>query len=184
MGALGTPDGVGAAGGATASVHFLGVPVDAYLALQEWNDAVIRECELIAALGPGHSDLPPRLLDLAARLSGRFAAASDGFRESIADAVDRGTDAVDLVGTWHEPAAPSVAAAQAFLAMMEELDGFCHSDTLLTEPPTAVVVCLRRWFVEEMAAQLLEQSEPQRFNESDDASEESSDKASYEAEAG
>jgi len=141
--------------------------VDAYLALQEWNDAVIRECELIAALGPGRSDLSPRLLDLAARLSGVFAAASDGFRESVAGAANGGVSTIDLLGSWREPAEPSVAAAAAFLAMMEELDAFCRTDGLLTEPPTAVVVRLRRWFVEEMRAQLLEGAPPHPFRASD-----------------
>jgi hypothetical protein len=55
-------------------VRFLGVPVDAYLKLQEWNDAIVRECELIAALQPTPPGLPPRLLELAVCLPERFAA--------------------------------------------------------------------------------------------------------------
>jgi hypothetical protein len=163
------PDAPDNTAGGQVSVEFLAVPVDAYLALQEWNDAVIRECELIAALGPGRSDLSPRLLDLAARLSSRFAVDSDGYRESVSEALGRGAPSVDLLGVWHEPTAPSLAAAEAFLAMMEELDGFCRSDTLLTEPPDTVVVRLRRWFVEEMRSQLLDHAPPHPFRGPDEA---------------
>jgi hypothetical protein len=146
-----------------ATVQFLGVPVATYLALQEWNDALVRECGLIAALGPGHSNLPSRLVDLAGLLSERFAAESEGFRDTVSAAETRGSEVVDLVGTWRPPTAGSIKAAEDFLAMMEELDGFCQTDDLLTEAPPADVIGLRRWFVVEMVAQLRDGATPHRF---------------------
>jgi hypothetical protein len=148
-------------------VRFLGVPIDAYLALQEWNDGVVRECELIAALEPPPADMPPRLLELAIRLSGRFATEREGYRDVVAEARTEGITHVELDGSWPQPSAASVQAAGAFLAMMEELDGYCRSGILLTEPPDRVVVELRRWFVTEMRAQILLGEAPIPFDETD-----------------
>lgn len=155
---VGPADGADAP--ARAVVRFLAVPVDAYLALQTWNDAVNRECGLIAALGPVRSDLPSRLVDLAIWLSGRFASDREGYREIVADARARGLDVIDLFGRWPEPVSPAVAAAEAFLAMVTELDGFCRTGVLLTEAPEPEVVRLRRWFVTETRSQLLEGGDP------------------------
>ncbi len=146
-------------------VRFRGVPVAAYLALQEWNDAVVRECELIAALEPVPADLPARLLELAVRLSGRFASEREGYRETMARARADGAVTVDLEEHWPSPSRPAVTAAQAFLSMMEELDEFCRRDILLAEPPDPGVVRLRRWFVTEMRSQLLDQARPVPFEE-------------------
>jgi hypothetical protein len=46
---------------------------------------------------------------------------------------------------------------------MDELDGFCRTGVLLSEPPDPVVVRLRRWFVAEMEAQLFKQATPTPF---------------------
>jgi hypothetical protein len=153
------------------TVRFVAVPVDAYLALQEWNDAINRECELISALGPGRSDLPPRLVDLAASLSGRFARDMEGFRETVNQARSEGRSMVDLDGGWPVPVTPAVEAAQSFLAAMEELDRYCGTDSLLTAPPEPVVVLMRRWFVTEMRAQLLAGAAPTAFGQPGDQKE-------------
>lgn len=175
-GAPGPPGGPGATGttgaglfgpGSDSRVRFLGVPIDAYLALQEWNDGVVRECELIAALEPPPADMPPRLLELAIRLSGRFATEREGYRDVVAEARTEGITHVELDGSWPQPSAASVQAAGAFLAMMEELDGYCRTGILLTEPPDRVVVELRRWFVTEMRAQILLGEAPIPFDETD-----------------
>ncbi|MDQ1429360.1 MAG: hypothetical protein QOK39_2836 [Acidimicrobiaceae bacterium] len=147
---------------AVRTVQFLGVPIATYLALQEWNDALVRECGQIAALGPGHSGLPPRLVDLAGLLSERFAEESEAYRDTVAAAQSKGSEVVDLIGTWHQPTA-SIEAAEAYLAMMEELDGFCRTDVLLTEAPPLDVIVLRRWFVVEMRDQLRHGAMPHRF---------------------
>jgi hypothetical protein len=144
-------------------VRFLGVPVAAYLNLQEWIDAVIRECELIAALEQTPPHLPARLLELAAHLSERFAIEQESFRETMAQACTAGLKVVDLEDRVLRPREEAVQAADAFLAMMEELDEFCRTDILLSEPPDPVVVDLRRWFVTEMRDQLIAGATPISF---------------------
>lgn len=144
-------------------VRFLEVPVDTYLALQEWNDAVVRECELIAALD-SPPDLPTRLLELAVDLSDHFARQSEIYRDLVAHARAEGTAVVELEQDPPEPVQPGVAAAEAFLAMMEELDAFCHTNLLLTEPSTPDVARLRRWFVTELRAQSVDRQAPTPFH--------------------
>jgi hypothetical protein len=164
---VGTTAATAPSAAADSVVRFLGVPIDAYLALQEWNDAVVRECELIAALEPAPADMPARLLELAVRLSGRFAAAREGYRDVVAEARAEGITSVDLDGSWPQPSEASVEAAGAFLDMMEELDGYCRTGILLTEPPDPAVVDLRRWFVTEMRAQVLRNEAPTPFGTTD-----------------
>ncbi len=148
-------------------VRFLEVPVDTYLALQEWNDAVVRECELIAALD-SPPDLPARLLELAVRLSDHFARQSESYRDVVAHAHAEGASLVELEERWPEPVDAAVAAADAYLTMMEELDGFCLTDLLLAEPAAPDVVRLRRWFVTEMRAQLVDHQHPTPFDQAAD----------------
>ena len=63
----------------------------------------------------------------------------------------RGAATVDL-----ETKAPASAAgaALAYLALLERADELCRAGLLLTPEPPAEVKDLRRWFVEEMVAQL------------------------------
>jgi hypothetical protein len=44
-------------------------------------------------------------------------------------------------------------AARVYVDLLEEADQFCRSGALLMPPPSERVRRLRRWFVEEMAAQ-------------------------------
>lgn len=146
------------------SVRFLAVPVDTYLSLQQWNDAVVRECELIAALDPSTTHVPPRLLELAVHLSGRFAAEREGYRDVMGQARAEGSRTVDLDGHFPAPVEASLKAAESFLTIMEEIDGFCRRHILLSEAPAEMVVRLRRWFVTESRAQLLEHAAPSPFD--------------------
>ncbi len=145
----------------TDTVRFLQVPVDAYLALQEHNDGVFRECALLAGLDPATSSVPSDLLHLAWRLNEQFAGASNDYRDVMAAAQARGELSTDLDQTCDPAlAAEAVKAAESFLTMMEELDRFCRNQVLLAEPPSEAVVALRRWFVTEMRSQLIDGRPP------------------------
>jgi hypothetical protein len=58
---------------------------------------------------------------------------------------------LELIGIELESGA---AAARSYLELLERADELCRSGVLLTPEPSAEVKALRRWFVEEMAAQL------------------------------
>jgi anti-sigma regulatory factor (Ser/Thr protein kinase) len=143
-----SPGGPGA-----RKIRFLAVPVSAYLELQAHNDALLRELQLIRiGLRTGSADapMPPRLASLIDDLEEQFRGRRDSQRDMVADAQARGGPTVDMELNVSLAVLP---AARVYLDLLEEADQFCHSDALLTPPPSERVRRLRRWFVEEMAAQ-------------------------------
>ena len=140
-------------GQGTRTVRFPAVPVDGYLALQAHNDALFRELELISIEletgAPGR--VAPPVAELVDQLYWRFRGPRDSYRDAVAAAQARGQRTVDLETT----ASPSAAAAAlGYLELLERADELCRSGVLLTPEPSAEVKALRRWFVEEMVAQL------------------------------
>jgi anti-sigma regulatory factor (Ser/Thr protein kinase) len=141
------------------TVRFAGVPVEAYLELQEHNDALFRELELISIeLAATDGAAPPtssRLAGLVDRLYRQFRSQRDGHRETVAAALARGERTVELQASASPAAVP---AARAYVELLEEADELCRTDELLTPPPSAQVRSLRRWFVDQMAAQLQDEA--------------------------
>ena len=140
-------------------VRFPGVPVDAYLELQAHNDALFRELELISIEleGDDGARVAAPLADLVDQLYRRFRGARDSYRDAVAAAQARGEPTVDL-----ETTAPPAAAsgARSYLALLEQADELCRTGILLTPEPSPQVKALRRWFVDQMAAQLLHGATP------------------------
>jgi anti-sigma regulatory factor (Ser/Thr protein kinase) len=135
------------------SVRFRDVPVDGYLELAAHNDALFRELELIAfELEAGGDDrVASPLAELVDQLYRRFRGQRDSYRDVVAAAQARGRRTVDLETT----APPAGAtAARSYLELLERADELCRSGVLLTPEPSAGVKALRRWFVEQLVAQL------------------------------
>ena len=129
------------------------MPVDGYLALQAHNDALFRELELVSieleTAGP--TRVVPPLAELVGQLYSRFRGQRDSYRDVVAAAQARGDATVEL-----ETKVPPAAAGAAldYLELLERADELCRDGVLLTPEPPAEVKTLRRWFVEEMVAQL------------------------------
>jgi anti-sigma regulatory factor (Ser/Thr protein kinase) len=149
--APGGPDG--------RTVRFVDVPVDGYQDLQAHNDALFRELELISIEleGDDAAQVAAPLADLVDQLYRRFRGQRDSYRDVVAAAQARGDRTVELETTVPPSAA---AGARSYLALLEQADELCRSGLLLTSEPPANVRSLRRWFVEEMAAQLLDGASP------------------------
>lgn len=146
---------------ATRAVRFVGVPVKAYLELQQYNDALFREIELIGIAldvpGEPAAAEPDRLVALVERLRPMFRASSDEYREAVAAADARGEETVEI----EVDVAPSlVTAARTYVDLLEEAETLSRSGQLLTPPPPTYVSSLRRWFVDQLAAQLLDGAAP------------------------
>jgi hypothetical protein len=156
-----SPDPSKEPGGAEMrTIRFPGVPVDTYLALQEHNDALFRELELLAIEhdGAAPSQRPPRLRAVARELLGpRFRGARNAYREAIAAAQADGQATADLEANASAEMLPLV---RTYVGLLEETDGYCREGLLLAMPPDPRVPALRRWFFEQMAAQLLEGQPP------------------------
>jgi hypothetical protein len=156
------PAAVAASG--TRPVRYLDVPVADYLALQEHNDALFRELQLIRIRmrtqgTESAAEPPPGLIALVDRLLAQFRRQRDTQRDEVAKAQARGSATVDLESMVSPAAVP---AARAYVDLLEEADEFCRSGELLLPPPSERVRWLRRWFVEQMAAQLLDGAPPAR----------------------
>jgi anti-sigma regulatory factor (Ser/Thr protein kinase) len=150
---LAPPAPAGAADEELRTVRFPDVPVEGYLALQAHNDALFRELELISIEleTGGAARVAPPLADLVGQLYWRFRGQRDSYRDGVAAAQARGEPTVDL-----ETRVPASAAGAAlgYLELLERADELCRAGVLLTSEPPAEVKTLRRWFVEEMVAQL------------------------------
>jgi anti-sigma regulatory factor (Ser/Thr protein kinase) len=142
----------------TRPVRFPGVPVETYLELQAHNDALFRELELISIeLEAGSARPAAPLAELVDQLYRRFRGQRDSYRDVVAAAKARGQPTVDLQ-TSAPPAA--AVAAQSYLDLLERADELCRAGLLLTPEPPAAVRQLRRWFVEQMVAQLRDGAAP------------------------
>jgi anti-sigma regulatory factor (Ser/Thr protein kinase) len=142
----------------TRPVRFPGVPVETYLELQAHNDALFRELELISIeLEAGSARPAAPLAELVDQLYRRFRGQRDSYRDVVAAAKARGQRTVDLQ-TSAPPAA--AGAALSYLDLLERADELCRAGLLLTPEPPAPVRELRRWFVEQMVAQLRDSATP------------------------
>jgi anti-sigma regulatory factor (Ser/Thr protein kinase) len=139
-------------------VRFPGVPVDGYLELQAHNDALFRELELVSIELEAGDDAPSPLADLVDQLYRRFRGQRDSYRDLVAAAKARGQPTVDLETTARPD---SAGPARSYLKLLEQADELCRSGLLLTPEPPEHVKVLRRWFVEEMVAQLTGQGSRQ-----------------------
>jgi anti-sigma regulatory factor (Ser/Thr protein kinase) len=138
----------------TTTVSLIGYPVGLGLALQEHYDAVVRECQLLAApRRRGASDLPPSLVELARALAERYPAELSHFarpdpRRVAAEA--RGDATVDLDYSWSEDDVPLL---QAWQQIFDEVDVHARAGDLLVPGISAELARLRGWALAEFADQ-------------------------------
>ncbi|HEX3213967.1 MAG TPA: ATP-binding protein, partial [Actinomycetota bacterium] len=140
-------------------VRFPGVPVDGYLELQAHNDALFRELELISIEleGDDAARIAAPLADLVDQLYRRYRGQRDSYRDVVAAAQAAGEPFVELETT---ATAAAATAARGYLELLERADELCRAGVLLTPEPSPQVRALRRWFVDQMAAQVLDGASP------------------------
>jgi anti-sigma regulatory factor (Ser/Thr protein kinase) len=141
------------------TVRFPAVPVDGYLALQAHNDALFRELELVSIEleGDDGARVAAPLADLVDQLYRRFQGQRDSYRDAVAAAQARGEATVELETA---ATAAAVSGARGYLALLEQADELCRAGLLLTPEPSPAVRALRAWFVDQMAAQVLDGATP------------------------
>ena len=115
----------------------------------EHSDELLREFALIREEGSDH--IPARLLALIEELRGRFGSFSEGPRQAMQAALERGDDTIDL--QYQVP--PAVAAAARQVGdLLDEADEFCRAGDLLTLATQPQGVAFRRWYLEEFQHQI------------------------------
>ena len=119
---------------------------------------MFRELELISIeLEAGSARTAAPLAELVDQLYRRFRNQRDSYRDVVAAAKARGQPTVDLETTARPD---SAGPARSYLELLEQADELCRSGLLLTPEPPEHVKVLRRWFVEEMVAQLRDGATP------------------------
>ena len=125
------------------------MPLDVMQRSAEHSDELLREFALIRGEGSDH--VPARLLALIEDLRGRFGSFSEGPRQAMQDAFERGEETIDL--SYEVP--PAVAAAAAQLCdLLDEADEFCRSGDLLTLATPREGLAFRRWYLDEFPRQI------------------------------
>jgi anti-sigma regulatory factor (Ser/Thr protein kinase) len=136
------------------TVTLVGYPVRLGLALQEHYDAVVRECQLLAAPRPrGASALPGELVDLAQALVERYPTelshlARPDPRRVAAEA--RGDETVDLDYAWSQQDVPLLEWWQH---IFDKVDAHARAGDLLVPGISAELARLRSWALTEFAEQ-------------------------------
>ncbi len=137
---------------APVTIRFVGAPVALMQSVRLHLEALTREFQLIEFSEVDASSPPVRLLELTTRMRrqyDRFGFATS--RGELADAVDRGSDTIDL-----ELVVPPNAggAAQLFLTTLDECDEWCERGELLTLASPPEQRAFRRWFFGEIERQV------------------------------
>lgn len=130
-------------------VSILGMPLDVMQRSSEHTDELLREFALIREEGSDH--VPARLLALIETLRGRFGSFSEGPRQTMQDALERGDETIDL---YYEVPPAVAAAARQLGDLLDEADEFCRAGDLLTLATPPEGVAFRRWYLDEFQRQI------------------------------
>lgn len=132
----------------------VGLPLALWALAQEHLDGLLREFTLLTAgahLGVEQHE-PRQLLELLAELETDYEGISATQEKQLVDAVESGTDAIDLV--YAVP--PSAASACRRLAeVLDAADDYCRAgDHLLSVATPPGALAFRRWYLGEFVAQI------------------------------
>jgi len=130
------------------TVHIIGLPLAVFRRASEHTDELLREFALIKEDGSEH--VPARLLDLIDELRLRFGGFTEGPRNTIQEALDRGDAEVDIRYDVPEGIADGV---HQLGVLLDEADAFCRSGDLLTLATLPESLAFRRWYLDEFVRQ-------------------------------
>jgi hypothetical protein len=153
--------------GTPRQVWFLGVPLALYVELQSHNDAVGRDLLLLLESG-GASPIASQLAELLSVDYQQLIAVREVFREQVDAARAEGHTYVDLAGDFRQF---DVGTARRFVRLLEEADELSGRGEILVARADPDVAHLRRWFMDETEAQVVEGREPRRYEPPSDSSE-------------
>ena len=129
------------------------VPTDLLLAAKAHVDDLIREFALAAAgaQAGATTEIPQHLTQLLEAVVGRFAEPRRMIKRQALAAANAGQEYVTLEMSLTPDAAD---AAEEYLRALDEIDAYCRAARLLTLETAPRHRLFRRWYVEELVAQL------------------------------
>jgi anti-sigma regulatory factor (Ser/Thr protein kinase) len=134
-------------------VRFRDVPIATFLTLQEQNDAIHRDVDLVL-IGREEgltSEVPEDLLQLVHEMRTRFGRPTSRHRAAVESAGREGRTTVDLE-EWVSPT--GVASSYQYVKLLEQIEAYAGRGHLLVGRPGQATVQLRRWFSDQVAAQV------------------------------
>lgn len=132
-------------------VRVIDLPVPLYQESRERHEGLLRELALLALREEeAPAAVPKRLLAFGEDLRQRYGGLTGSAQDVLDAAVERGDATVDL-DYEVPPAAADVA--EAYLALLDEVDEYCREGDLLTLAPHEGIVAFRRWFLGEFVRQ-------------------------------
>lgn len=122
---------------------------------KQHNDELLREFTIIAtgrANGTADDDIPARLITVMDTIRQQYGAGLEERDARLFAAVDAGVEELDIEQQLPQAA---VDAAGALSAILDEADAYCRQGRhLLTLATPADIALFRRWYIDEVTAQL------------------------------
>lgn len=135
------------------TIRLIGFPLQLSHQLREHFEELVREFAILAVglSEPDHDPVPRRLLDIIARLTGRYGSITEAVAAGREDAIARGERSLDLHYRLPRSAQVEVAELAQCLA---DVDDYCRRGALLTlaTPPEGIV--FRSWYLGEITRQI------------------------------
>ena len=126
------------------------LPLAAYVASEQHNDALMREFALISRDDQAPS-VPRQLLELVEEIQMYFGPQVSASRAQIAAAVERGDPSVDLRVRMHPR---TRAFVERVVTLLDEADRFCREGDLLTLAASEEILRFRSWYLGQVLAQM------------------------------
>jgi hypothetical protein len=134
------------------AVRLLNLPAELFVDVNVHLDQLLYELQIVlAGEAAGTGNVPPELSRVTREILDRYGDARATARAQAAQAIERGTERVDI-----ELVVPAAAAdaSEDLLALLEQADELSRAGHLLVVPASPQAAELRRWISAELAAQL------------------------------
>lgn len=128
-------------------IRFIGVPLALMFQAEQHHDGLMREFSLLT----GSRHLSARLDALAQEVEAHFGAEVERVRTEVDTAAAGGRESVDLTV---EQSRAAWEALVRLLQLLDEADGHCERLELLTLASPPAVRRLRKWYAQEVRAQI------------------------------
>lgn len=135
------------------TIRLIDFPLPLYHQVREHLEELVREFAILTVglSEPDHDPVPRRLLDIIARLTGRYGSITESVAAGREEAIARGERSMDLHYRLPRSAQVEVAELAQCLA---EVDDYCRRGALLTLATPTEGVVFRSWYLGEITRQI------------------------------
>ena len=151
----------GAGAGLRRRVRLLNVPTELLVRNMGHLDDLVHELHIVqAGMETGQAELGPRLGTLMSEILEAYSPARDAVRQQVEAARDQRRPVVDIEVELPVEAA---GAVPHLVDLLDQADGMCREQQLLTMAAPPEVAGLRRWVADQVVAQVAREEAPAPF---------------------